>query len=194
MQPDDEQRTERLKGEVGICPAEILAAVDALPMTFRKKYPASVSVDDGGKFPCVLFIEVKPETQDEYFDPIGLLTYEYEVDARTSRRILEPKSVLSVGESPHRTPVEIEEKMYGREFHEAYMGAPFLCKVLLDDETEYLVERGSWETEFVVLPDGIPNSRISDVTPLNYIDDYHRLCDAKQKLPEPEVRYCLFKR
>lgn len=182
------------KGKVGRLAPEILSSLDVIPKTYRGKVPAEAVLKDGRRFPCVLFLEVTDNTQNEYFPPVGLLGAEYEFDERTRRTAIQPDAISSIAESRHRTPTAIEKKMWQSEFRETYMGAPFLCKIILDDGTELLMERGTWETEFIVLPDDLPNTRIIDVAPIDYVRDFHRLQDAKKELPDPGVMYCLFRR
>ncbi len=184
----------RVKGRVGKLSPQVLAVLDVIPKTHRGKIPAVAALVDGSRFPCTLFLEVTDQTGDEYFSPVGMLRTDYEFDEKTRRRVIQPESVSSVVESPFRTPISLETKMYADSFREIYMDAPFVCRLILDDGSEYLMERPDWDTEFIVLPGEMPNERISDVLPVSWVTDIRRLEDAGRELPDPGVKYCLFRR
>ena len=184
----------RTTGKVGKLKAEVLAGLDAIPKTHRMKYPAASTLIDGRRFPYTLFLEVSHETRHESIAPVGPLVFDYEFDERIRRRVIGPELVSEVTESLYRTPIAIEEKMYQPGFHDIDMDEPFQCKITLDDGSEFLMTRMTWETEFIVLPDGLPNSRISNVARVDIFNDVHRLQDAKKELPDPCVMYCLFRR
>jgi len=184
----------RVTGSVGKLNPSVLAALDAIPKAHRMKIPADATLTDGRRFPCTLFLEASDGTSEEYFSPVGMLRPNYSLDEKTRRRVIMPEMVLSVTESPYRTPIALEEKMYHEEFREVFMSAPFMCKLVLVDGEEYLMVREDWDTEFIVLPDNIPNSRISDVLRVSLIDDRSRLTDANRELPDPGVKYCMFTR
>ena len=183
----------RETGKVGRLRSRILSSLDVIPKTHRGKTPAEVVLENGERFSCVLFLEVTDQTTNEYFRPVGLLSMEYEFDERTRRRVIQPDTISSITQSGHRTPIALEQKMYGEEFREIYMGAPFMCKLILNDGSEYLMNRPDWDTEFITLPNGIPNSEIADVVPVRRFED-KRLNEAGRVLPDPNIKYCLFTR
>ena len=194
----------RTTGRVGKLNPTVLATLDAMPRTYRMNrpdrdeqkpelIPAEAILADGKHFPCTLFVEVSERTGDQYLSPIGSLNLDYEFDEKTRRKVIMPELVSSVAESPYRTPPAIEKRMDQAAFHIPVTCESFQCKIVLVDGSEYLMVREDWDTQFIVLPDDVPNSRISDAVPLDSFED-NRLDEAGRILPDPGTRYCMFTR
>jgi len=191
-------------GRFGKLNPDVLKALDAMPKTWRmcrpdrdqqepKLTPAEAILKDGRRSPCTLFLDVSNRTGTEYFSPIGVLGVDYEFNETTRRMVIMPDLVSSVASSPYRTPPAIEEKMNRATQHIPAWYDGFWCKLVIDDGSEYLIERKDWDTQFIVLPDGIPNSRISDAVPLDMFEN-NRLEEAGRVVPDPGTKYCLFTR
>ena len=174
--------------QVGAISEEIWTRLRTIPTTSMGGYPASASLRDGTSAPCILFFEVGSACQSEYVPRQGLFRvfYRHQID-----KLTEPETVASVAPCSCAIPHAVASRMDS--FPEPFMSGPSICKLIMNDESEFLFE-GGWDHAFMSLPDGRTVDQIKDVVEIPSMNEFLESARDRKVIGEPHFALCMFRR